>query len=221
MTSDELGRRRRPRKRSRVEGRPPRRPRKRSSVEGPPRRRPPRRSVGIEGQRKPWSRSARLGENIELRAKAPYRAASMEIRPGLYVVGELRGDDLDFGASLNLSKHLLSAAKTGVKALESKSGKSKKRKGRHARRMAVLRQREQAMAIREHRLREREATMERFEQWLKRVLPSGSGESSRSPFQRRATPWMGDEDLAGIAEVGEDEPYDLARLMAQWHEDDE
>lgn len=221
MTSDELGRRRRPRKRSRVEGRPPRRPRKRSSVEGPPRRRPPRRSVGVEGQRKPWSRSARLGENIELRAKAPYRAASMEIRPGLYVVGELRGDDLDFGASLNLSKHLLSAAKTGVKALESKSGKSKKRKGRHARRIAVLRQREQAMAIREHRLREREATMERFEQWLKRVLPSGSGESSRSPFQRRATPWMGDEDLAGIAEVGEDEPYDLARLMAQWHEDDE
>jgi len=221
MTSDELGRRRRPRKRSRVEGRPPRRPRKRSSVEGPPRRRPPRRSVGVEGQRKPWSRSARLGENIELRAKAPYRAASMEIRPGLYVVGELRSDDLDFGASLNLSKHLLSAAKTGVKALESKSGKSKKRKGRHSRRMAVLRQREQAMAIREHRLREREATMERFEQWLKRVLPSGSGESSRSPFQRRATPWMGDEDLAGIAEVGEDEPYDLARLMAQWHEDDE
>ena len=172
-------------------------------------------------RRKPWSRSARLGENIEVRAKAPYRAASMEIRPGLYVVGELQGEALDFGASLNLSKHLFNAAKSGVKALESKSDKSKKRKGRHARRLAYLQQREQAMAIREHRLREREATMKRFEEWLKRVLPSGSDESSRSPFRRRATPWMGDEDLAGIAEVSEDEPYNLARLMAQWHEDDE
>ena len=223
MKSDEMGRRRRPRKRSRVEGRPRRRPPKRSSVEGPPRRRPPRRSVGAETppRRKPWSRSARLGENIEVRAKAPYRAASMEIRPGLYVVGELQGEALDFGASLNLSKHLFNAAKSGVKALESKSDKSKKRKGRHARRLAYLQQREQAMAIREHRLREREATMKRFEEWLKRVLPSGAGESSRSPFRRRATPWMGDEDLAGIADISDDEPYNLARIMAQWHEDDE
>ncbi len=228
MTSDELGRRRRPRKRSRVEGRPRRRPHKRSSVEGPPRRRPPRRSVGVEGQprRKPWSRSAKLGENIEVRAKAPYRAASMEVRPGLYVVGELRGDDLDFGAGLNLSKHLLSAAKSGVKALESKSGKSKKRRSKYTRRLAVLQQREQAMVIREHRLRQREERLERFEQWLRRVLPSGSAESSRSPFQRKAAPWMGaegefDEDLAGIADIGDDEPYSLARLMAEWHADDE
>jgi hypothetical protein len=145
----------------------------------------------------------------------------MEIRPGLYVVGELQGEALDFGASLNLSKHLLTAAKSGVKALESKSGKSKKRKGRYARRLAFLQQREQAMAIREHRLREREATMKRFEEWLKRVLPEGSGESARSPFRRKATPWMGDEDLASVAGIGDDEPYDLARIMALWHEDDE
>ena len=223
MTSDEMGRRRRPRKRSRVEGRPRRRPPKRSSVEGPLQRRPPRRSVGAERppRRKPWSRSAKLGDNIEVRAKAPYRAASMEIRPGLYVVGELQGNALDFGEGLDLSKHLLNAASTGVKAIASKGKKRRKRSKMLAQRLIVLQQREQALVAREQSLRQREARMGRFEQWLKRVLPSGAGESSPSPFQRRAAPWMGDEDLAGIADIGDDEPYILARIMAQWHEDDE
>ena len=228
MTSDELGRRRRPRKRSHVEGRPRKRPPKRSSVEGPPRRRPPRRSVGAEKspRRKPWSRSARLGENIEVRAKAPYRAASMEIRPGLYVVGELQGEALDFGAGLDLSKHLLNAASSGVKAIASKGKKRSKRTKLLAQRLIVLQQREQALVAREKSLRQREARMGRFEQWLKRVLPSGAGESSPSPFHRRQAAWLGaegefDEGLAGIADLGEDEPYNLARIMAEWHADDE
>ena len=223
MKSDELGRRRRPRKRSRVEGRPRRRPPKRSSVEGPLRRRPPRRSVGAEKppRRMPWSRSAKLGDNIEVRAKAPYRAASMEIRPGLYVVGELRGEALDFGAGLDLSKQLLNAASSGVKAIASKGKKRRKRTKLLAQRLILLQQREQALVAREQSLRQREARMGRFEEWLKRVLPSGAGESARSPFRSRATPWMGDEDLAGVADIGEDEPYNLARIMAEWHEDDE
>ena len=204
MTIEELGRRRRPPKRSRVAGRPRRhRPPKHSSMAGAPRR-------------KPWSRSAKLGDNIEIRAKAPYRAASMEIRPGLYVVGELQGGDLDFGAGVDLSKHLVNAASAGIKAISSKSKKRKKRRNAYVQRLILLQQREQALVARAQKLQRREQRLQRFEEWLKRVLPTGAGDPSLAPSDRKVVPWM-----AGVDDIGDDEPYNLARLMAQWHEDDE
>jgi len=205
MMSEELGRRRRPPKRSRMAGRPRRRrPPKRSSVEGRPRR-------------KPWSGSAKLGDNIEIRAKAPVRAASMEIRPGLYVVGEIQGESLDFGAGLNLSKHLVNAANAGIKAMTDKSKKRKKRRSAYLRRLMLLQQREQELVARTQKLQRREERLKRFEEWLRRVLPASTGGPSRSPFERKAAPWM-----AGIDDIGDnEEPYSLERLMAQWHADDE
>ena len=49
-----------------------------------------------EQQRKRrWSEAVPLGENIRIQAKDGYRGAYVEIRPGLYVVAELRTEGLE------------------------------------------------------------------------------------------------------------------------------
>ncbi len=63
------------------------------------RRRPQgRRPQHARGKRR-WSDAVPLGENIRIQAKDGYRGAYVEIRPGLYVVAELRTEGLedDFG----------------------------------------------------------------------------------------------------------------------------
>lgn len=67
MSSNELGRARRKPKRRRMEG---------------------ERRIG--SRFKKWSPSMKLGDNIEIRAKTPYRAASAKVKPGLFVVGGRR-----------------------------------------------------------------------------------------------------------------------------------
>ena len=42
-----------------------------------------------------WSEAVPLGENIRIQAKDGYRGAYMELRPGLYVVAELRTEGLE------------------------------------------------------------------------------------------------------------------------------
>ena len=59
------------------------------------RRRPQgRRPQPVRGNRR-WSEAVPLGENIRIQAKDGYRGAYVEIRPGLYVVAELRTEGLE------------------------------------------------------------------------------------------------------------------------------
>ena len=207
MSSNELGRARRKPKRRRMEGE--RRPRSRA---------------------KSWSPAIKLGEHIEVRAKAPYRAASLEVKPGLFVVGELRSDALDFGATpVDVTKTLLKAASKGVDALSSKAKShadkkaAKKAKDKDlTRREASLMQREVALRIREAKV---QRAQRRLRQWRAAMLTTGSGST---PLKREAVPWMGDEDLLGDdvllgddALLGDDEPYSLQRVMWELHKDDE
>ncbi len=195
---------------------------------GRARRKPKRR---MEGERRPrprsrtWSQAVKLGDHIEIRAKAPYRAASLEVKPGLFVVGELRADALEFGAgALDVTKSLLKAASKGVDELSKTKGKagaskktSSKSSSAYTKRLAALQQRELALQI-------REAKVQRAEQRLRRcyamAMESGSG---GAPLKREAVPWMGDEDLGdGEVLLGDyEEPYSLKRIMWELHKDDE
>ena len=207
MSSEEIGRKRRkPKRRHRMEG---------------AKRRPRRHRMGAERRPRPrdkkWSQAIKLGDNIEIRAKAPYRAASLEVKPGLFVVGELRSDALEFGAgALDVTKSLLKAASKGVDAISSSKSKGRKKKSSksssaYTRKLAALQQRELALQI-------REAKVQRAEQRLHRcyamAMDSGSG---GVPLKRDAVRWMGDEDVAGDYE----EPYSLQRIMWELHKDDE
>ncbi|MCK6529707.1 hypothetical protein L6R50_19850 [Myxococcota bacterium] len=45
-----------------------------------------------------WGPSLPVGEHVQVRAKAGYRAAVLELRPGLYLVGEVPADAVAAGA---------------------------------------------------------------------------------------------------------------------------
>jgi len=38
-----------------------------------------------------------MGDNLEVRAKQGHRAAVLELRPGLYLVSEVKAEQVDFG----------------------------------------------------------------------------------------------------------------------------
>jgi len=61
------------------------------------RRRPQKRAQQRQKQhrKRRWSEAVPLGENIRIQAKDGYRGAYMELRPGLYVVAELRTEGLE------------------------------------------------------------------------------------------------------------------------------
>ena len=215
MSSEEIGRKRRkPKRRQRMEGA----------------RRPPRRHrVGAERRPRPrdkkWSQAIKLGDNIEIRAKAPYRAASLEVKPGLFVVGELRSDALEFGAgALDVTKSLLKAASKGVDAISSKSKGSKKTSSKsssssYKRRLAALQQRELALQVREARVQQAEERIKRF------CASLLSSSSVGAPLKREAVRWMVDEDLLGedttTLPVKLEEPNTLEYLMWKLHQYDE
>ncbi len=216
MSSEEIGRKRRKSKR-------------RQRMEGA-RRRPKRHQVGAKRRPRPrdknWSQAIKLGDNIEIRAKAPYRAASLEVKPGLFVVGELRSDALEFGAgALDVTKSLLKAASKGVDAISSKSKGSKKRSSKsnssaYKRQLASLQQRELALQIREARVQRAE---ERLRQCYAAAMGSGG---DGTPLKRDAVRWMGDEDWAGdLAGEGDaprlEEPNTLEYLMWKFNQYEE
>ncbi len=222
MSSEEIGRKRRkPKRRHRMEG---------------ARRRPRRHRVGAERRprprrKEPWSQAVKLGENIEIRAKAPYRAASLEVKPGLFVVGELRSDALEFGAgALDVTKSLLQAASKGVDALSSATSKGRKTSSSRSssnayqRKLAALKQREMALQIREARVQQAE---QRLARCYAAAMEPGSG---GVPLKREAVRWMGDGDLLGEDLAGDggstvpvryEEPYSLEYLLWQLNKDDE
>ena len=217
MSSEEIGRKRRkPKRRHRVEG---------------ARRRPRRHRVGAERRPRPrkgpWSQAIKLGDNIEIRAKAPYRAASLEVKPGLFVVGELRSDALEFGAgALDVTKSLLKAASKGVDEIsKAKKGKgSEKRSSKsgssaYKRKLAALQQRELSLQI-------REAKVQRAEDRLRQCYAAAMGSGDGTPLKRDAVRWMGDEDwaedLAGDDSTPKlEEPNTLEYLMWKFNQYEE
>ena len=215
MSSEEIGRKRRkPKRRHRMEG---------------ARRHPRRHRVGAERRPRPrdkkWSQAIKLGDNIEIRAKAPYRAASLEVKPGLFVVGELRADALEFGAgALDVTKSLLKAASKGVESL-SKDSSAKKKTSSSSRGKALSR-REAAVLQREQAVQLREAKVQRAEERIKRCYASLlASDSVGAPLKAEAVPWIGDEDLLGAETearpVKLEEPDTLAYRMWKFHQYDE
>ncbi len=87
---DELGAR--PRRRGGQRRRPDRqRPRRR------PTQRDQRRRQREARVQRLWSEAVPLGENIRIQAADGYRGAFLELRPGLYLVAELRDERGEFG----------------------------------------------------------------------------------------------------------------------------
>ena len=177
-------------------------------------------------RKEPWSQAIKLGDNIEIRAKAPYRAASLEVKPGLFVVGELRSDALEFGAgALDVTKSLLKAASKGVDEISKATGKSSKKRSSkssssaYKRKLASLQQRELALQVREARVQQAE---ERIKHFCASLLSSSS---VGAPLKREAVRWMGDEDLLGAdtttLPVKLEEPNTLEYLMWKMHQYDE
>jgi len=72
-----------------------RRRRRRRNKRRRPQNRNRRRQRQDRRTKRRWSEAVPLGENIRIQAKGGYRGAYVEIRPGLYVVAELRAEGLE------------------------------------------------------------------------------------------------------------------------------
>lgn len=189
MSEHEMGRARR---------KPPKH-KKRRKVEGAPPRKP----------RRAWSKPVRMGDNIEIRTKAPYRAALMEIQPGLYVVGELRVDALDFGASTRaVTREILHAVDKGLDTVFPKRKAKKARASAEARQIRNSEQRERELRQREAKLRETEARLRQIETQQRRALPA----PRRAAIKKEAAPWLVEDDDWDGGLAGETVPARPVRL---------
>ena len=159
-----------------------------------------------------------MGEHIQIRTKAPYRAAMMELQPGLYVVGELRADAMDFGASsAAVTREIFKAVDKGLDTVFPKRKAKKAQASAEAQRIRDARQQEQELRTREARLRDAETRLCQLE--AKQRQPK----RRRPSLKREAARWLvnnsdWDEDLLG---ADTDEPYSLRRAMWELHQDDE
>jgi len=158
---------------------------------------------------KTWGKAVRLGEHVEIRTQAPYRAAVMELQPGLYVVGELKADALDFGASTKaVTREILRAVDKGLDTV------FPKRRAKKARANAEVRQIRDSDR-RERELRQREAKLRETEDKLRRL----EAKKRRTALKREAAPWLVDDDdwdsyLAGDGDSPKlEEPNTLAYIM--------
>jgi len=208
MADHEMGRARRK----------PHKHKKRRKVEGAPPRKP----------RRAWSKPVRMGDNIEIRTKAPYRAALMEIQPGLYVVGELRVDALDFGASTRaVTREILHAVDKGLDAVFPKRKAKKARASAEARQIRDSERRERELRQREAKLRETEERLRQLETLQtqqtqqRHALPP----PRRAAIKREAARWLVEDDMWDQGLAGEtvryEEPNTLEYLMWRLHQDDE
>jgi len=161
-----------------------------------------------------------MGEHIQIRTKAPYRAAMMELQPGLYVVGELRADAMDFGASsAAVTREIFKAVDKGLDTVFPKRKAKKAQANAEAQRVSDAQRREQELRTREARLRDTEERLRQLEAKQRRTRPA----RRRPKLKREAARWLVDElDLdEGLAGDDQDEPYSLRRAMWELHKDDE
>ena len=172
-----------------------------------PRKPPKRRMQGVPlpENKAAWSTPVRLGDHIEIRAKTPVRAAFMELQPGLYVVGELRVDALEIGATAAVvTKEILHAVDKGLdKVLPSRKAKKAPSSSTDRHRTSDLDRRERDLRRRERDLHQREQALQRAQASLMSQLqvqaqtparPALPAPRRRPPIQREAAPWVVDDD---------------------------
>ncbi len=176
---------------------------------GRPQPRKHRRELRAERvQERLWSEAIALGENIRIQAADGYRGAFMELRPGLYLVAELRTDGLqgEFGRRVQVKDVTDEVMRVTDKALDAifpARRAQKQSSSDDARRRAELARREQAQARREREQAEREAAARAAQA---RVLPAPQAQlvlpaPRQSALPRGTARWLDedydDEGLAG------------------------
>gem|GEM_PF-5594233 len=105
-----------------------------------------------------WGEAVPLGENIRIQAAEGYRGAFLELRPGLYLVAELRtqGMDGEFGRKVQVKDVTDEIVRVTDQALDAifprrRAQKQAERDERKRRKAMALREREQARREREQR----------------------------------------------------------------------
>jgi len=206
---DELGaapRRRRGRKR------PPSRPQQRRRPRQQPRHQ--RREQRAERvQQRLWSEAVALGENLRIQAADGYRGAFMELRPGLFLVAELRTDGLEgeIGRKVQLKDVTDEIVRVTDKALDTifPARRAQKQASRdEARRREQLARRERDAARQERQRAERErAEREAAARAAQaRALPAPQAQRTlpaprQSALPRGAARWL-DEDFDDYEDAG-------------------
>lgn len=162
-----------------------------------------------------WSEHVPLGENIRIQAADGYRGAFLELRPGLYLVAELRDERGEFGRKVQVKDVTDEIVRVTDQALDAifPRRRSQKRADRdEARRRADLARREQEQARRERQRAERErAEREAAARAAQsRALPAPQQRALPAPqsssLPRGSARWLDadfedyDEELAGRAE---------------------
>ena len=198
-------RRRKAPKRPPAQPRPPVQPR-------PPRRPQPRKDRREQRaervQERLWSEAIALGENIRIQAADGYRGAFLELRPGLYLVAELRTDGLEgeFGRKVQVKEVTDEVMRVTDKALDSIFPGRRAHKqggGDDTRRRADLARREQEQARREREIAEREAAARAAQA---RALPAPQAQLAlpaprQSALPRGTARWLDEDydDDSGLA----------------------
>ncbi len=105
-----------------------------------------------------WGEAVPLGENIRIQAAEGYRGAFMELRPGLYLVAELRTEGMEgeFGRKVKVKDVTDEIVRVTDKALDAifprrRAQKQSERDERKRREALARREREQAIREREQR----------------------------------------------------------------------
>ncbi len=184
---DELG------ARSRGRGRRRRRPDRQRPRRRPESREQRRRQRDERVQQRLWSEAVPLGENIRIQAADGYRGAFMELRPGLYLVAELRtqGMEGEFGRKVQVKDVTDEIVRVTDQALDAifPRRRSQKRADRdEARRRAELARREQEQARRDRERADRErADREAAARATQaRALPAPQSQQRALPEPRRS-----------------------------------
>ncbi len=209
---DELGARpsRRSRRRRPGQKRPQRRPQDRAQ-------RQQRREERV--RQRLWSEPIALGENVRIQAASGYRGAFLELRPGLYLVAELRDERGEFGRKVqvkDVTDEIVRVTDQALDAIFPRRRAQKRTDRSEARRRAELARREQEQARRERQRADRErAEREAAARTSQaRALPAPQQQQAlpaprSSSLPRGAARWL-DADF----EVYEEEP--AGRAEERW-----
>lgn len=188
---DELGAR--PGRRGGRRGVRPKRPRRR-----PAQRQERRRQREERVRQRLWSEAVALGENMRIQAADGYRGAFLELRPGLYLVAELRDERGEFGRKVearDVTNEIVRVTDQALDAIFPRRRAQKQADRDEARRREQLARREQELARQQREQAQREAAARASSP---RALPAPAQRALAAPQQsalpRGAARWL-DDDL--------------------------
>ncbi len=138
-----------------------------------PRSKPrPQRKPQVRGQRREqraervqerlWSEAVALGENLQIQAAQGYRGAVLELRPGLFLVAELRDEGFagGFGAKVqpkDVTDEIVRVTDRALDAILPGRKAQKQSQADESRRRAELARREQELAARQRLIEQQQA----------------------------------------------------------------